>query len=144
LASKKITVILVGVAVIVAGGFGIYLLTNDEQASAPATNQTPSSTATETPQGQNQTDSKTITVAEVQKHASKDDCWTIVENRVFDITSYVPRHPGGDEILQACGKDGTSLFTQRKTSDGQSVGSGTPHSSSATRQLEQFQIGILQ
>ncbi len=52
-----------------------------------------------------------ITKAEVATHASEASCWSIVNGGVYDLTSYVPRHPGGkSEILAICGKDGTRLF----------------------------------
>jgi cytochrome b involved in lipid metabolism len=84
-----------------------------------------------------------ITPQEVAQHASANDCWTIIDGTVYDITQYVPRHPGGNEILQACGTDGSSLFKTRKTQEGESVGSGTPHSSNASQQLEAFKIGVV-
>ena len=36
-----------------------------------------------------------LTMAEVRKHCTKDDLWIIIEGRVYDITKYVDRHPGG-------------------------------------------------
>lgn len=47
---------------------------------------------------------------DIAKHAEAGDCWTAVDGKVYDITSFVPDHPGGEEIAKACGKDGTSLF----------------------------------
>jgi cytochrome b involved in lipid metabolism len=91
-----------------------------------------------------QTDTKTIAAAEVSQHNSENDCWTIINGKVYDITSYIPRHPGGNEILLACGKDGTSLFTSRTDDDGEEIGSGTPHSTSASNQLKQFLLGDLE
>lgn len=72
-----------------------------------------------------------------------NDCWTIIDNAVYDLTTYVNRHPGGEEILRACGENSTSLFNSRKTDDGQPVGSGSPHSQIAREQLAQFKIGTL-
>jgi cytochrome b involved in lipid metabolism len=86
---------------------------------------------------------KTYTVADVKQHNSKESCWTIISGSVYDITSYIPRHPGGEEILRACGEDATTLFTSRQTSDGQSVGSGSPHSPNAEDQLEKLLIGTV-
>jgi cytochrome b involved in lipid metabolism len=85
----------------------------------------------------------TITLGEVSSRNSEQECWTIVSGSVYDITSYIPRHPGGDEILLACGTDGTSLFNERKTDSGEIIGSGTPHSSGAANQLDSFFIGVL-
>lgn len=51
------------------------------------------------------------TLTQVAENNNKSSCWTIVEGNVYNITSYIPNHPGGEsKILQACGKDGTSLF----------------------------------
>ncbi|MGB3945835.1 MAG: cytochrome b5-like heme/steroid binding domain-containing protein [Candidatus Saccharimonadales bacterium] len=86
---------------------------------------------------------KTYTVADVKQHNSKQSCWTIISGSVYDITSYIPRHPGGEEILRACGIDATRLFTTRTSSDGETVGSGTPHSSNADDQLRTLKIGAL-
>lgn len=84
-----------------------------------------------------------ITTDEVSSHNTEDDCWTIIDGSVYDITSYVPRHPGGEEILRACGVDGSSLFNQRQTESGEEVGSGSPHSRSAQSQLADLKIGTL-
>lgn len=86
---------------------------------------------------------KNFTIDEVAAHTTKEDCWTAIGGKVYDITPYVRSHPGGSEILRACGKDGTSLFNTRKTAEGEEVGSGTPHSTSARNTLQQFEIGTL-
>ncbi len=60
----------------------------------------------------------TFTLADVSKHGSKDDCYTTVRGEVYDVTSWVSKHPGGEKaILSICGKDGTALF--EKKHDGQ-------------------------
>ncbi len=61
----------------------------------------------------NDSNNKTYTLSQVAENNSKSSCWTIIDNNVYNITSYVPRHPGGEsEILQVCGRDGTSLFNK--------------------------------
>ncbi len=84
-----------------------------------------------------------FTSTEVSQHSSADDCWTIIDGKVYDITTYVPRHPGGNEIQLACGTDGSSLFNNRTTAGGEKIGSGTPHNSNAASQLSSLQIGEL-
>lgn len=109
------------------------------EADEAETNETDDSTA------QNDAaDSEAISADEVALHNTATDCWTHISGQVYDITEYVPRHPGGESILAACGADGTSLFTQRTNSEGQTVGSGQPHSSSANSQLAGFLIGDLE
>jgi cytochrome b involved in lipid metabolism len=52
-----------------------------------------------------------FTIDEVQQHASADDCWIVLQGKVYDITPYIPFHPGGKyQILRAKGKDATELF----------------------------------
>lgn len=51
------------------------------------------------------------TLAQVSVHASANDCWTVVRGNVYNVTSFVRRHPGGVEsISQVCGRDGTAFF----------------------------------
>jgi cytochrome b involved in lipid metabolism len=52
-----------------------------------------------------------ITMTDVQKHNNQSSCWTVVNNGVYDLTSFVSAHPGGSQaILSLCGIDGTSAF----------------------------------
>ena len=53
---------------------------------------------------------RAISLDEVKKHSKKDDAWTIIENKVYNISSWIPKHPGGEIIMQAVGKDATQLF----------------------------------
>ena len=50
------------------------------------------------------------TLEDVKKHRKADDCWTIYEGKVYDITSYIHSHPGGNKIMAGAGKDWTKLF----------------------------------
>lgn len=49
--------------------------------------------------------------SEILKHNKIDDCWIIVKNNVYDITSFIKHHPGGKDILLSrAGEDATSYF----------------------------------
>jgi len=50
------------------------------------------------------------TLAEIANHSSEDDCWTVYEGRVYDVTEYAKVHPGGKKIFLGKGKDCTELF----------------------------------
>lgn len=139
---KKTTLAILIAIVSVGAIAGIYFFTKDEPSTSDTptiSNQAPSSSN----KPEDNTSSGSFTKAEVAEHNTEDDCWTIVNDNVYDLTAYIPRHPGGDDILAACGTDGTSLFVERETEDGESVGSGTPHSDSAATQLESLKIGTL-
>lgn len=52
-----------------------------------------------------------IPFEEVAKHTSADDCWVVVRNKVYNMTSFLPDHPGGPQIIiKNAGKDVTKLF----------------------------------
>ncbi|KAK6347316.1 hypothetical protein TWF696_007387 [Orbilia brochopaga] len=56
-----------------------------------------------------------ITPDELATHGARKNSakvyWTVLEGRVYDITPYLPYHPGGEkELLRVAGKDGTKLF----------------------------------
>ena len=38
-----------------------------------------------------------LSVEEISKHNSQDDCWVVVDGKVWDITDFAPEHPGGGE-----------------------------------------------
>jgi len=41
------------------------------------------------------------------------DAWTVYQGKVYNITPYLPFHPGGEgEILRGAGKDSTKLFVE--------------------------------
>lgn len=52
-----------------------------------------------------------FTLEQVAKHNSVDDCWTIVNNNVYDVTSFANRHPAGSSAIEEmCGKDANQDF----------------------------------
>ncbi|MFZ2555764.1 MAG: cytochrome b5-like heme/steroid binding domain-containing protein [Minisyncoccia bacterium] len=51
------------------------------------------------------------TLADVSTHATASDCWSVINGGVYDLTSWVPRHPGGKRAIESiCGKDGSAAF----------------------------------
>jgi len=54
---------------------------------------------------------KQYSVAEVGKKNTPEELWIIVDGRVYDITNYVEKHPGGSLVMHAmAGKDCTDAF----------------------------------
>lgn len=74
--------------------------------------QTTQTTATQTQTTeQTQTTKNGYTLADVANHPNSNSCWTAISGNVYDLTSYIKRHPGGSaNVLRICGKDGTSDF----------------------------------
>jgi hypothetical protein len=51
------------------------------------------------------------TFAEVAAHATPADCWAVVDNNVYNLTSWESKHPGGAAAIdQLCGQDASSAF----------------------------------
>ena len=47
------------------------------------------------------------------QHKSKEDAWSAFNGKVYNITPYLPFHPGGeDELMRVAGRDGTKLFSE--------------------------------
>jgi len=131
------------VAILVAGlGLFAYDKLQQKNSSSGAINHGP--IYQETDPEETIPQSTLYSVEEVKMHNKKEDCWTIINERVYNISLYISRHPGGDEILRACGEDATSMFMNRHDVKGNAIGSGMPHSSSAQSQLESLQIGTVQ
>lgn len=52
-----------------------------------------------------------ISMKEVEQHNTKDSLWTVLDGKVYDLTSYLDYHPGGErKLMMGAGSDCTSLF----------------------------------
>ncbi|EMD41756.1 hypothetical protein CERSUDRAFT_41345 [Gelatoporia subvermispora B] len=55
--------------------------------------------------------SKAWSLEEVAEHNSRSSCWVIVNNKVYDVTDFLPEHPGGAQIiLKYAGRDATAAY----------------------------------
>lgn len=107
---------------------GVYAgnVTPSDPSAAPTTEPSATPTSPSVQPG-------TYTVAEVAKHNTGTDCWSVVNKNVYDLTPYVSSHPGGATVIKAiCGKDGSAAFS------GQHGGAATP-----TSVLAGFKLGTL-
>ncbi|KAG9474984.1 cytochrome b5 type B [Eleutherodactylus coqui] len=72
------------------------------------------------------------TLEDVRKKNSPKELWLVIHGRVYDITSFVEEHPGGEEVLfEQAGADATESF--------EDVG----HSVDAREMLKQYYVGDL-
>lgn len=78
-------------------------------------------------------DSVTLSMDEVKRHSTAADCWTVVDGSVYDMTTFIQRHPAGaGDIIDMCGEDATEDFL------GEHQGQGEPEKWLAT-----LKIGVL-
>lgn len=67
---------------------------------------------------------------EVRRHSTPEDCWTVVDGAVYDMTSFIARHPAGSsDIVDMCGEDATEDFL------GEHGGQGEPEKWLATLRI---------
>ncbi len=76
---------------------------------------------------------KTYTLAELATHNKPIHCLSAINGKVYDLTAWVNKHPGGDKaILSICGKDGSAAFNGQH--GGQAMQANT---------LAGFEVGVL-
>lgn len=76
------------------------------------------------------------TLAQVAEHNCEQDCWIIIDNKVYDISSYIPQHPAPPSILtQCCGKEASEAMRTK--------GYGRDHSPATWGMLDAYHIGLL-
>lgn len=77
-----------------------------------------------------------FTSAEIAVHNTTSSCWLLIDARVYDVSTYLSRHPAGSRTITPwCGRESTVAF---HTEDGE----GT-HSSRAYVDLAAYEIGVL-
>lgn len=71
------------------------------------------STATEATNSRSSSAEPSFTADEVAQHNSKEDCYLIIRDSVYNVTDYISFHPGGrNTIIARCGREVTGIFTQ--------------------------------
>ena len=54
-----------------------------------------------------------FSIDDVFAHNSPQNAWTTIDGKVYDLTDFLHRHPGGyHAISRAIGKDGSSVFSK--------------------------------
>ncbi|KAJ5661955.1 cytochrome b5 [Penicillium maclennaniae] len=61
---------------------------------------------------------KEFTLAEVTAHNTKKDLYMVIHDKVYNCSSFIDEHPGGEEVLlDVGGQDGTEAFEDVGHSD---------------------------
>ncbi|KAI1635916.1 FMN-dependent dehydrogenase-domain-containing protein [Biscogniauxia mediterranea] len=59
------------------------------------------------------TTKRLVSADEVSRHSSPEDLWLVVDDTVYDLSSFVPEHPGGaDVLLRYAGRDATAAYSE--------------------------------
>ncbi len=108
------------------GNIGVVVSITPTPISTPTLSSTPTPTTTNA--------SVSLTSAVIASHNSQNNCWIIISNFVYDVTSFLSIHPGGVKtIVQYCGADATAAFNTKSA--------GHNHSSYARSLLPTYFIG---
>jgi cytochrome b involved in lipid metabolism len=76
---------------------------------------------------------KQIKVKQVKKHDTSTDCWSIVNRKVYNLTGWISKHPGGSSrIIAMCGKNASKGFNAQHAS-----------AKAPTFNLAKYQIGVV-
>lgn len=130
---KLLAGISLGVFVMVAGSLvlaGYWTGRNKTDSSGQNTTQNTDSQGT--------SDAKIFTTEVVAKHNTSGDCWIIIDGSIYNVTSFIPVHPGGAEkIIPYCGADATEGFATKNKPTPQE------HSPTAKSMLEKYFVGKL-
>lgn len=129
-------------AFVLGGGYALYVHIHPTIQSSTSATQTastsstqPSVTASPSSNGTTPAGPKMYTSAEVAAHNTSSSCWTIINGTVYDLTTWIFQHPGGEgAILSICGVDGTQAF------EGQH---GNPRDTRPQQLLAGFKVGTL-
>jgi len=134
---KKAVAIVIIIVVVLMGGMFVwgFIGSQSTQESQP---ESAGTTSTQTDiQQDNSVENKSITLSELRKRNTAQECWLAINGSVYNVTDYISRHPGGaDLILANCGKDASQAFN---TQGGQGK-----HSTGAKAKLETYKIGIFE
>ncbi|URE08974.1 Cytochrome b5 [Musa troglodytarum] len=77
---------------------------------------------------------QTYSPSEISLHTTKKDCWLSIHGKVYDVTTFLEDHPGGEDVILhvSASGDATQAFDD--------VG----HSSTATSMMESYVIGTVE
>jgi cytochrome b involved in lipid metabolism len=103
---EKIVVAVLLVAILIIGG-GIYWFNTNKTVSDLGGQNT-----TLTNEASSDVGNGSYTMDEVAVHNSASDCWLVINNNVYNVTTFIPKHPGGRDIIKGCGKDATNMFNR--------------------------------
>lgn len=82
---------------------------------------------------------KPISFNEVKSHSIAEDCWIIVNTKVYNITKFIKAHNGkcnNIKLTDFCGKDASAVWSEKQKSK-------HAHKRKSVLNFEQSQIGTV-
>lgn len=82
---------------------------------------------------------KLISFKEVQLHSIANNCWIIINDKVYDITQFIKNHDEkckNMKLTDFCGKDASTVWIDKQKSD-------NAHKRKSILNLERSQVGTL-
>jgi len=77
---------------------------SDTQQAPPAPPAEPQQPPVTPAPSSNATTPSAISASELSLHNTEGDCWVAYKGKVYDVTSFIPQHPGGSSsIVKGCG-----------------------------------------
>ena len=77
-----------------------------------------------------------FSMSDLAKHNNENDCWIVIDGKVYDVTNYIESHPGGKVMANFCGQDGSLAFATKGKKN-------KPHKPEAYDVLKTLYIGDL-
>jgi cytochrome b involved in lipid metabolism len=100
---KILTPVIIGIAVVLIAAGAAYQKSRPEGTGIPSPELNTEPAAVDS-----------YTLAEVATHASAASCWAVVNDSVYDLTTWISKHPGGEDAIKSiCGKDGSAAFNNQ-------------------------------
>ncbi|XP_074568622.1 uncharacterized protein LOC141825131 [Curcuma longa] len=77
---------------------------------------------------------KSYSAAEISLHTTKEDCWLSIGGKVYDVSTFMEEHPGGEDVIlhASASGDATQAFEE--------IG----HSSAAISSMKSYLIGTIE
>lgn len=58
---------------------------------------------------------RSYTWEEIQKHNLRTDKWLVIERKVYNVTKWANRHPGGQRVISHCAGEDATVRTHAQT-----------------------------
>ncbi len=100
------------VATAIIGGIVLFFALNNNQITISSVNSNLVINQASTTTNSTNIDTATLyTLSDLSKHNNQTNCWTLVDGKIYDISSFVSSHPAGvSKILKGCGVDATQIY----------------------------------